>query len=105
MVHNGKEFTPVQISEEMVGHKLGEFSATRKRFSYRYVCCLFLFLHLPLDRRGVRIECMLMLSLDRPRIDNWTVGSVGLLLYLFSCIAFININFTGEMERPKLKSA
>jgi ribosomal protein S19 len=37
MVHNGKEFTPVQISEEMVGHKLGEFSATRKRFSYRYV--------------------------------------------------------------------
>lgn len=37
MVHNGKEFTPVQITEEMVGHKLGEFSATRKRFSYRYV--------------------------------------------------------------------
>jgi hypothetical protein len=37
MVHNGKDFTPVQISEEMVGHKLGEFSATRKRFSYRYV--------------------------------------------------------------------
>jgi ribosomal protein S19 len=37
MVHNGKDFTPVQITEEMVGHKLGEFSATRKRFSYRYV--------------------------------------------------------------------
>lgn len=35
MVHNGKDFTPVQITEEMVGHKLGEFSATRKRFSYR----------------------------------------------------------------------
>ena len=40
MVHNGKDFTPVQISEEMVGHKLGEFSATRKRFSYRYVVIL-----------------------------------------------------------------
>jgi small subunit ribosomal protein S19 len=29
-VHNGKEFIPVFISEEMVGHKLGEFSPTRK---------------------------------------------------------------------------
>ena len=29
-VHNGKDFTSVYVSEEMVGHKLGEFSATRK---------------------------------------------------------------------------
>jgi len=29
-VHNGKEHTPVFISEDMVGHKLGEFSPTRK---------------------------------------------------------------------------
>ena len=29
-VHNGKEFIPVYISEEMVDHKLGEFSLTRK---------------------------------------------------------------------------
>jgi small subunit ribosomal protein S19 len=29
-VHNGKEHTPVFIVEEMVGHKLGEFSPTRK---------------------------------------------------------------------------
>ena len=29
-VHNGKEFRNVYISEEMVGHKLGEFSPTRK---------------------------------------------------------------------------
>ena len=35
MVHNGKDFLPVQVSEEMVGHKLGEFSLTRKKFSYR----------------------------------------------------------------------
>jgi len=28
-VHNGKKFIPVFISEEMVGHKLGEFSPTR----------------------------------------------------------------------------
>jgi ribosomal protein S19 len=36
MVHNGKDYMPVQITEEMVGHKLGEFASTRKRFSYRY---------------------------------------------------------------------
>lgn len=29
MVHNGKMFHKVFISEEMVGHKLGEFSVTR----------------------------------------------------------------------------
>lgn len=29
-VHNGKEFIPVFVSENMVGHKLGEFSPTRK---------------------------------------------------------------------------
>ena len=28
-VHNGKKFIPVYISENMVGHKLGEFSPTR----------------------------------------------------------------------------
>lgn len=29
-VHNGKEFIPVYVTEEMVGHKLGEFAPTRK---------------------------------------------------------------------------
>ena len=29
-VHNGKEFIPVYVTEDMVGHKLGEFSMTRK---------------------------------------------------------------------------
>lgn len=29
-VHNGKEFAPVYVSEDMVGHKLGEFAATTK---------------------------------------------------------------------------
>lgn len=28
-VHNGKNFVPVYVSENMVGHKLGEFSPTR----------------------------------------------------------------------------
>jgi small subunit ribosomal protein S19 len=29
-VHNGKQFIEVQIKEEMIGHKLGEFSPTKK---------------------------------------------------------------------------
>ncbi len=28
-IHNGKKFVPVYITENMVGHKLGEFAATR----------------------------------------------------------------------------
>jgi small subunit ribosomal protein S19 len=28
-VHNGKQFIPVYVTENMVGHKLGEFSPTR----------------------------------------------------------------------------
>ncbi len=33
-VHNGKEHLPVFIVENMVGHKLGEFSPTRKFISH-----------------------------------------------------------------------
>lgn len=29
MVHNGKNFIPVYVTENMIGHKLGEFSPTR----------------------------------------------------------------------------
>ena len=29
LIHNGKKFIPIKISEDMVGHKLGEFSPTR----------------------------------------------------------------------------
>jgi len=34
-VHNGKKHIPVLISEDMIGHKLGEFSPTRRRSSLR----------------------------------------------------------------------
>ena len=33
-VHNGKKFIPVFITEDMVGHKLGEFSPTRLFYSH-----------------------------------------------------------------------
>jgi small subunit ribosomal protein S19 len=28
-VHNGKQFIPVYVTEQMIGHKLGEFAPTR----------------------------------------------------------------------------
>jgi len=34
-VHNGKVYNDVNVTEDMVGHKLGEFSPTRKRFTYK----------------------------------------------------------------------
>ena len=33
-VHNGKKHIPVNVSEEMIGHKLGEFAPTRTYFGH-----------------------------------------------------------------------
>eukprot|EP00818_Percolomonas_sp_WS_P001766 CAMPEP_0117450256 /NCGR_PEP_ID=MMETSP0759-20121206/8372_1 /TAXON_ID=63605 /ORGANISM="Percolomonas cosmopolitus, Strain WS" /LENGTH=116 /DNA_ID=CAMNT_0005242767 /DNA_START=305 /DNA_END=655 /DNA_ORIENTATION=+ len=30
-VHNGKNYYPIKITEEMIGHRLGEFAITKKR--------------------------------------------------------------------------
>ncbi|KAI0370937.1 mitochondrial 30S ribosomal protein S19 [Pilatotrama ljubarskyi] len=35
LVHNGKDYVPVTVTQDMVGHKLGEFAITRKRFTYK----------------------------------------------------------------------
>ena len=34
-VYNGKKFTEILVTEEMIGHKFGEFSSTRKRFAFK----------------------------------------------------------------------
>ena len=34
LIYNGKKFIPIRISEEMVGHKLGEFAPTRQFFGH-----------------------------------------------------------------------
>lgn len=34
-IHNGKTFLPVFINEEIINHKLGEFSQTRKTYLYK----------------------------------------------------------------------
>lgn len=36
-VHNGRDYIPVTITQDMVGHKLGEFSHTKQRFKYKCV--------------------------------------------------------------------
>ena len=33
-VHNGKDFIEVKVSEDMIGHRLGEFSLTRKFYRH-----------------------------------------------------------------------
>jgi small subunit ribosomal protein S19 len=33
-VHNGKKFIPVYVTDNMVGHKLGEFSLTRTHYGH-----------------------------------------------------------------------
>ena len=45
LVHNGKKFIPITISEDMVGHKLGEFSPTRQFFG-----------HTPADKKAKMVE-------------------------------------------------
>ena len=36
-VHNGKKFVKIFVNEDMIGHKLGEFSLTRKAFLFKKV--------------------------------------------------------------------
>lgn len=35
LVHNGKQYVPLSITAEMVGHKLGEFAPSRQPFKGR----------------------------------------------------------------------
>ena len=44
LIYNGKKFIPIKISEEMVGHKLGEFSPTRTFHS-----------HTPADKKAAQM--------------------------------------------------
>lgn len=34
-IHNGQTFINIKITENMIGRKLGEFSPTRKKFSFK----------------------------------------------------------------------
>ena len=45
LIYNGKKFIPITISEDMVGHKFGEFSPTRQFFG-----------HTPADKKAKETE-------------------------------------------------
>ena len=36
-VHNGKKLIEIIVTEKMIGHKFGEFSSTRKPFSFKKI--------------------------------------------------------------------
>ena len=45
LIYNGKKFIPITISEEMVGHKMGEFAPTRNFYG-----------HTPADKKAKEAE-------------------------------------------------
>ena len=47
LIYNGKKFIPIKISEEMVGHKLGEFSPTRQFHG-----------HTPADKKAAQVAAV-----------------------------------------------
>ena len=55
LIYNGKKFIPIKISEEMVGHKLGEFSPTRQ-FSG----------HTPADKKAAQTDVTTKATSLRP---------------------------------------
>ena len=54
LIYNGKKFIPIKISEEMVGHKLGEFSPTRTFHG-----------HTPADKKAAQVK-----SSSKPAADS-----------------------------------
>jgi len=64
LIYNGKKFIPIKISEEMVGHKLGEFSPTRQ-FSG----------HTPADKKAAQ-ESASSLATTKPAPGVTTSSSV-----------------------------
>ena len=54
LIHNGKKFIPIKVSEEMVGHKLGEFCPTRQ-FSG----------HTPADKKAAQVEAQ---AKEQPKV-------------------------------------
>ena len=56
LIHNGKKFIPIRISDEMVGHKLGEFSPTRQ-FSG----------HTPADKKAAQEAAVTSTAGEKPK--------------------------------------
>ena len=64
LIYNGKKFIPIKISEEMVGHKLGEFSPTRQ-FSG----------HTPADKKAAEVASESKTASRAPRTAKPLAGA------------------------------
>ena len=56
LIYNGRKFIPIKISDEMVGHKLGEFSPTRT-FSG----------HTPADKKAAQEAAATTVKVEKPK--------------------------------------
>ena len=56
LIYNGKKFIPITVSEDMVGHKLGEFAPTRQ-FSG----------HTPADKKAAQEAATPATGTDKPK--------------------------------------
>ena len=59
LIHNGKKFIPIKISDEMVGHKLGEFSPTRQFHG-----------HTPADKKAAQEAAEATVGKEKPKIES-----------------------------------
>ena len=59
LIYNGKKFIPIKISDEMVGHKLGEFSPTRQ-FSG----------HTPADKKAAQEASQVSIAPAKPGAEK-----------------------------------
>ena len=66
LIYNGKKFIPIKISDEMVGHKLGEFSPTRQ-FSG----------HTPADKKAAQEAAVSATSLAKPGVQKTDAANPG----------------------------
>ena len=57
LIHNGKKFIPIKISDEMVGHKLGEFSPTRQFTG-----------HTPADKKAAQDAAQTIPAIAKPGV-------------------------------------
>ncbi len=56
LIYNGKKFIPITVSEDMVGHKFGEFAPTRQFFG-----------HTPADKKAKQEEAT---AAATPKVDK-----------------------------------
>ena len=65
LIHNGKKFIPIKISDEMVGHKLGEFSPTRQFPG-----------HTPADKKAAQEAAAASSTAEKTKTKTPSTGSV-----------------------------